>query len=133
MRHTCREEIPQQRPGVASRRAALALAGVLLLAGTVPNAPCRAAGPDQQQEAALVEVRIEGLQFVPKRIAVRPQQMIRWINRDLVPHTVLAADGSFSSPVMKPGDGFVAPAPPKELSYRCTLHTGMEGTIAPSE
>ncbi len=75
-------------------------------------------------------VIIEGLRFEPPVLRVKRGDRVQWVNRDLVPHTVTAADKSFDS-------GQLAPAAAWKLDtreagtyrYGCSLHPTMAGTL----
>ena len=62
------------------------LALVLLLLGAATPTP-----------AAVVEVRLQNLRFVPNDVTIRPGDTVRWTNQEGV-HDVRADDGSFSRP-----------------------------------
>jgi plastocyanin len=78
-----------------------------------------------------VAVTMKNIQFVPKAVSAKVGQTIRWTNADAVDHNVTATkgeelkskafgkDGTFSYKLDKPG----------KITYVCTLHPGMTGTI----
>ncbi|MGH8230349.1 MAG: plastocyanin/azurin family copper-binding protein [Steroidobacteraceae bacterium] len=47
-------------------------------------------------------VTVEGMQYQPQTLTVRRGDRIRWVNKDLFPHTVTAEGGGFDSPEIAP-------------------------------
>jgi plastocyanin len=63
-------------------------------------------------------------------LAVRPGTTVTWINDDDIPHTVVANDKSFRSPVLDTGDRFSFTfAKAGQFGYFCSLHPHMTGKI----
>jgi plastocyanin len=74
---------------------------------------------------------MKNIQFAPKAVTAKVGQTIRWTNADAVDHNVTATkgeelkskafgkDGTFSYKLDKAG----------KITYVCTLHPGMTGTI----
>lgn len=74
-------------------------------------------------------VRIAGMKFVPETVTVHRGDRIVWRNEDLVPHTATAA-GVFDSGVIAPGRSATEEVTHAgRISYECTLHPGMKGTV----
>ena len=77
------------------------------------------------------DITMQAFEFVPSAVEARPGDTLRWTNRDLVPHTVAAQDGAWTSEVVEPGatwslevtDGMTT-------DYLCTLHPIMTGAVA---
>jgi plastocyanin len=96
----------------------------LLLAASTLALPSVTFGRD-------VEVRIEGMQFVPATVEARVGDTIRWTNADIVPHTATRkGKASFDSGVLMPGGSFkkrISRA--GKFSYGCSLHPTMKGTL----
>ena len=67
---------------------------VSLLATADTNAAGDAAKSSQPD---LHVITIEGLAFKPESLTVKQGDRIRWINKDLVPHTATATGGPFDS------------------------------------
>jgi plastocyanin len=57
---------------------------------------------------------------------------VTWTNDDpTMPHTVTAADGSFDSGIMQPGDSWSHTFDkPGDLEYFCTLHPWMRAKVS---
>ncbi len=50
-----------------------------------------------------VVIEIRGFEFVPETPAVKPGDVIVWVNKDIVAHTATAKDGSWDSDLIKSG------------------------------
>lgn len=83
--------------------------------------------------AATVQVKIEGMNFVPETVQAKAGDTIEWTNADLVPHTVTSASKhgtAWDSGVIAPGKTFQRKFPEAgSLPYKCTLHPTMKGKI----
>jgi len=89
-----------------------------------PAAPAAPAGANQ--------VGMKDLQFVPKDITVKAGETITWINQESVPHNVVNAQEGEQprSELFDEGGTYqFTPQRPGRISYVCTIHPGMEGTI----
>jgi plastocyanin len=103
----------------------LALAAVALASSAL--ASHAQAGPSP----VAAVVRIANFTFTPPVLAVRPGTTVTWINDDDIPHTVVANDKSFRSPVLDTGDRFSFTfAKAGQFGYFCSLHPHMTGKIA---
>jgi len=75
-------------------------------------------------------VRIEGMKFVPERVEVAAGDTIVWTNKDIVPHTVTAAEAKVESRDLQTGKSFKFVARKKgEMGYICRLHPVMHGVV----
>ncbi len=83
------------------------------------------------------EARSIGIQdnyFEPASANVAPGTTLMWINHGQEQHTVSADDGQFDSEVLNPGDIFVVTVEGSgKLTYHCSLHPEMKGTITVGE
>lgn len=80
--------------------------------------------------ARVAEIDMKRLNFVGDTIRVSEGATIRWVNRDPVAHTTAGPDGSWSSPLIGPGETFTARLErPGVYTYRCTQHPHMTGVI----
>ncbi len=119
----------------------LALAPVLLLAAcgggdSEDPAPASAAtaaptAEKAREGKATTKVAIEGFAFAPRTVKVKPGDTISWTNDDAAPHTVTAkSGGDMDSGTMAQGASFEFTASePGTISYFCTIHPSMVGTI----
>lgn len=76
-------------------------------------------------------VRIEGMQYVPAEIHVRPGDMVVFLNADLVPHTVTErVMCQFDSGLIDKNASWKITCPKEgTFEYRCRYHPPMLGTI----
>ena len=75
-------------------------------------------------------VRMAGSRFEPATLNVAAGTTIRWFNDDALPHTVTAADISWDSGNLAPGEAFERRFDsPGTYGYLCRYHPGMTGTI----
>lgn len=75
-------------------------------------------------------VRMAGSRFEPAVLTATAGETVRWFNDDSVPHTVTAADGSWNSGNLAPGDRFERRFDaPGSFAYLCLYHPGMAGSI----
>lgn len=103
--------------GVRAAVVALAVAGA---------AACGTGSPSRVHE-----VEIQAARFLPPTVAVAEGDTVRWVNRDLVPHTVTAEDGGWGSGALAPGEAFVLVVGRVEASrYICSYHPTMTGVLA---
>lgn len=77
-----------------------------------------------------VTVVIENMKFSPAELEVKKGETVIWVNKDLVPHTATADDGSFDSKMIGPGKSWkYQPKKAGTYSYKCTFHPTMLGSI----
>ena len=75
-------------------------------------------------------VAIQGMKFVPERIEVAAGDTIVWTNKDIVPHTVTAAEAKVESGELQTGKSFrLVARKPGEIDYICRLHPVMKGVV----
>ena len=75
-------------------------------------------------------VTIEGFEFRPPVVAVKPGDIVVWQNKDILPHTATAQPAGFSSGEIAAGASFRFTAKTKgHFDYICTLHPTMKGTL----
>jgi hypothetical protein len=68
--------------------------------------------------------------FTPSSTTINVGDSVTWKNADLVNHQVVANDGSFASPVLKPGESFSQAFPKSgKVSYHDSLFTSRKGTV----
>lgn len=86
--------------------------------------------PAQVQAPTIVQVVTLDNLFQPPYTEVRTGTLVRWQNRGEDDHDATALDGSFESPVLKPGEAFEHRFPtPGTFPYVCSLHEDMAGTV----
>jgi plastocyanin len=75
-------------------------------------------------------VTIDNFMFSPMEVTVPVGAVVTWTNRDDIPHTVRAVDGSFHSAAMDTGESYrFTFATPGVYSYFCSIHPRMVGKI----
>lgn len=110
-------------PSAALTRRAI-LAGLAATGAVAPLSRPRAAAP------TVHEVAIEGFKFVPSSLSVRPGDRVRWVNRDIVPHTATAKDGRFDSgKLTKDAAWELTVTESGTIPYFCVFHPNMTGEI----
>ena len=113
-----------------------ALVALLAAGAAACLASPRAAGGAAASGAAAASappartVVIEGMAYTPAALTVRRGERITWVNRDIVPHTVTARDGSFDSGSIAAGASWSNVAKRTgRLDYACTFHPTMTATL----
>lgn len=88
-------------------------------------------GPDAKQTGASVEVEMINTSFEPAAVEVSVGDTVEWTNEDDFDHNATAEEGAdFASGDFGYDETFEWKATePGEISYTCTLHPGMDGTI----
>ena len=80
--------------------------------------------------AATVTVRIVKAGFSPATVAIQVDDTVVWRNADTVPHQVVAENGSFASPVLRPGQSFrFTFRAAGTFRYRDALEPAERGTV----
>ena len=109
---------------------ALVVAAAMVVGGIVwsnrdePSAA--AAGP--------AAVTIADFTFGPGDLAVPAGTTVTWTNDDPFPHTLVATDGSFTSPELAAGDRFEFTFEAAgTYDYACGIHPSMTGTVTVTE
>ncbi|MGB5558383.1 MAG: cupredoxin domain-containing protein [Paracoccaceae bacterium] len=106
-----------------SRRTALALTAA---------APVALATSARAASHAAHEVVIKGFAFSPAELDVQAGQAVRFVNNDNAPHTGTAADGSFDTGALQPGDTVEVEIPAGNHAFVCRFHPKMKGVIRAS-
>ena len=94
-------------------------------------APAATAAVDSARgERVITLTHIQGMSFRQARLEVPVGTTIEWKNDDPLAHTITAVDGSFSSPIVEPGQSWRRVFDkPGEYAYFCTPHPFMRGVI----
>jgi plastocyanin len=80
--------------------------------------------------AAQNQITIQDFSFAPGALTVSAGTTITWVNGDSVTHTVTAADGSFDSSNLMPGQQFSFTfTTPGTYHYHCSIHPFMTGQV----
>lgn len=122
-----------QRKFVVMRLVALAIFLVLLggckKGGSSYSAPTGPSNPPPASSSPTAVV-IQGFAFAPTPITVAKGTTVTWTNKDAVPHTATADDGSWDT-------GNIASGASKSLTfansgtfaYHCTVHPMMKSSV----
>lgn len=100
--------------------------------GTVGGAEGEAGGETAPSGDAVrsARVEIEDFAYDPDPVTIEEGGKVTWINRDSVPHTATAEDGSFDTGTLEEGKlGSESFKEPGTYAYTCTIHPQMEGTV----
>jgi len=97
---------------------------------TSPRAGAAVPAPPAEPGRRVVELRISGLRYERAELSVPVGTTVRWINRDPVGHTVTGDDGTWTSPLIGPGDVFEHTfTSAGEFPYHCIPHPFMQGRV----
>lgn len=105
----------------------IALLAAVLLAGCATTSKGSGSG-DTAQEPGDAVVKLVGLEFDPETIRVPIGRRVLWQWTDAVVHNVVSDDFA-SSKALDGGVYAVRFDKVGSYPYRCTLHTGMDGTV----
>jgi plastocyanin len=104
-------------------------------AGSATKAPSRATpGPRAQTggaEGGVTTIAMKDIAFAPAAVTVKVGDTVKWVNRDTVEHNVVATKGAtFKSGLFGQGGSFeFKPTKSGSVTYVCTVHPGMNGTL----
>ena len=106
-------------------------AGALALTLSLGVATAAAIGPGAYAaETAGPTVNIDNFVFGPAALTVTVGTTVTWINRDDIPHNIVATDKSFRSKVIDTDERFSFTfTKPGEFGYFCSLHPHMVGKV----
>jgi plastocyanin len=121
------------RPSVASG----SLARVITVAAlTLPLAACGSGSASPKAPTAgppgTIHVVMQNISFQPATVHAKVGQTVTWTNEDDAPHNVTYVSGPrfTSAATFTNGHSFTLKlTTPGTISYRCTIHPGMHGTI----
>jgi len=131
---------PPRRPRVGFALPTTGLVGLVLATllwsgGTATSATAQLSN---QAERLASEASLHGgailmsrIAFAPHATTVKVGQTVTWVNKDPIAHNVVATSGaSFASGSFGQGQTFrFRPAKAGTISYVCSLHQGMAGTL----
>jgi plastocyanin len=77
-----------------------------------------------------VEITIDNFTFTPATITIEPDTTVNWVNRDDIPHTVVAKSLAFKSQALDTDDSFSHQFHEVGvIDYFCSLHPHMTGKV----
>ena len=92
------------------------------------NAPPRESPATQPGQTG--QIAIDNFTFKPATVSVAAGSAVVWINRDDVPHTVVADDRTFRSGTLDTDDRFTHVFPTAgTYKYFCGVHPHMSGVV----
>ena len=108
---------------------ALVLATALWSGETATTSAAASAATASARSGAVVVMK--DVAFSPRSLTVRSGQTVTWVNEDRIPHDVVATAGAtFDSGTFAQSGTFkLRVSAPARISYVCTLHQGMSGTL----
>jgi len=75
-------------------------------------------------------IQIEEYKYVPDTLTIPAGTKVTWVNKDQVPHTIVASDKTFRSAALDTDENYSNTfTKPGTYQYFCTLHPEMVGTI----
>ena len=90
----------------------------------------KTAGGGEGAAVGATPVEMHAMAFAPTRIGVSAGATVEWTNRDQLPHTVTADDGSWDSgPIAPDGTWRHTFAQPGTYAFHCTPHPFMTGVV----
>lgn len=94
-----------------------------------PGSPAPPSGPVSHGQTKTYNVQVKDGSFSPSVVHARVGDTIHWTNVGAMPHTVTAGDGAFDH-MLSPGQSYsYALRAPGSVSYVCTFHPGMNGSL----
>jgi plastocyanin len=79
-------------------------------------------------KSGTVTIDMQNIAFNPKTVTVKVGQTVKWVNKDDVPHNVTG--GPLKSSTFNKGGSYAyTPKKAGTISYVCTIHPGMTGTL----
>ena len=100
----------------------------LCIAGFVVLQPVKAAPGNATAQRQ--EVKVDNFTFSPDAVTVPVNSTVTWVNKDDLPHTVVANDGSFKSRALDTDQEFSHTfSKAGTYSYYCSVHPKMVGKI----
>jgi plastocyanin len=107
---------------------ALVLAGC---GGGNDNGGSSSSGGGGSSSGGTVTIDMKNIKFAPQDATVNVGQTVKWVNQDTVDHDVQAKSGAdFKSELFGNGKSFEWKADKAgTVSYVCTVHPGMVGTL----
>ncbi len=102
---------------------------VLKVAGgfiTTEKTPASPAAKGETSPSGAIQVSIKQFAYTPNSVTISVGGTVVWTNNEIIPHTVTADDGSFTSDTLSKGDTFSHTfTAAGTIKYHCTYHTNM--------
>lgn len=78
-------------------------------------------------------IEIRAMAFHPDTLTIQPGDTVVWINHDIVPHTATSAGKWDTGTLTQRATGRYVAGRSGRLTYVCTLHPTMRGTLIVKE
>jgi plastocyanin len=102
----------------------------LVLVLALPLLGGQAIAGDSTAEPTEHVVEITGFKFIPESLSVKAGDTIKWINKDIAPHTATADDMSFDTGPLKQNESkSVTVSSDQTISYSCRFHPSMKAKL----
>ncbi len=86
-----------------------------------------------ERQPQVHEIEIKKFRFNPATLYIQRGDVVRWVNKDIVPHRLAdSVQSKWQSQDMVPQDSFSQPIMMSTL-YVCVLHPGMQANIVVRE
>lgn len=79
--------------------------------------------------AAVIEIKIKDLAFVPQQVTAHVGDTVRWVNGDFVAHTATARNGAWDVMIPANASKSVVLKAAGAVDYYCKFHPQMTGKI----
>lgn len=119
---------------MSTRTVVLPSLAVLLLAGCGGSSSSSSSSSGSTSKATTAKagtVTMKDIQFAPQKTTVKVGETVTWTNEESVQHNVEATSGAtFASKLLGQGQSFsYTPTKAGSISFVCTIHPGMQGTL----
>jgi plastocyanin len=130
-----REQEKEEKVTLMRRIILLMTVAALVVVGTL--LAVSVAGAHKHPTAAMAQkhptrtVSIQNFSFKPAQITIKRGTKVRWINKDMHPHTATAINGkSFDSGHLDPGESYTHTFKSVGTKkYHCEIHPFMRGSV----
>ena len=112
----------------SAMRTALIIASALV----PPLVPLMAGFSAEAAQPRVHIVAMANMRFGPVPAGIRRGDVIVWVNRDMVPHTATARDGSFDVNLPARQSRRMTVSRAGTMAFYCRYHPGMRGTLVAS-
>ncbi len=97
---------------------------------TKEKAPASPAASGSGAQPGATKVSIKQFAFTPNSLTIPVGSTVMWTNNEIIPHTVTADDGSFTSDTLSKSDTFSHTfTAVGTVAYHCTYHTNMKADV----
>ena len=83
--------------------------------------------------AAVVQVKVQNLAFMPAQVSAKVGDTIEWVNADFIAHTATARDGAWDVMLPQNATQSVVLKAAGTIDYYCKFHSNMTAQITVSK